>query len=92
MGSRCMIAHARDPALPPSQVRADVPEDLERVVLRCLAKDPADASRTPRAWSGPWASALRRRLGPEHAARWWRDIDAGDPRPIRPVSSSEHRW
>ena len=35
-----MMAHARDPVVPPSQVRPGVPEDLERVVLRCLAKKP----------------------------------------------------
>ena len=37
-----LIAHARDPVVPPSRVRPGIPEDLERVVLRCLAKDPAE--------------------------------------------------
>ena len=41
-GIAVMIAHARDPVVPPSRVRAGIPEDLERVVLRCLAKDPAE--------------------------------------------------
>src|SRR5262245_48094919 len=35
-----MVAHARDPVVPPSQVRADIPGDLESVVLRCLEKNP----------------------------------------------------
>ncbi len=35
-----MVAHARDPVVPPSQYRADVPADLEKVVLRCLEKNP----------------------------------------------------
>ena len=37
-----MIAHASEPVRPPSQVRPDVPADLEAVILRCLAKHRAD--------------------------------------------------
>ncbi|MFO0969586.1 MAG: serine/threonine-protein kinase [Gemmataceae bacterium] len=37
-----LIAHARDEVTAPSQVRADIPPDLERVILRCLAKSPED--------------------------------------------------
>src|SRR4029077_11143924 len=40
-----MVAHARDPVTPPSQIRAEVPADLERVVLRCLAKKQDDRYR-----------------------------------------------
>src|SRR5262249_9061497 len=36
-----MIAHARDEVVPPSAL-ADVPADLERIILRCLAKHPED--------------------------------------------------
>ena len=37
-----LIAHARDEVVPPAQLQADVPADLERVILRCLAKRPED--------------------------------------------------
>jgi serine/threonine-protein kinase len=37
-----MIAVARDQVEPPSRRSPEVPADLERVVLRCLAKSPAD--------------------------------------------------
>ena len=37
-----MIAHARDPVTPPSQLQPGIPADLERVVLQCLAKNPDD--------------------------------------------------
>jgi serine/threonine-protein kinase len=72
-GIGVMIAHARDPVVPPSQVRSSVPEDLEGVVLRCLAKDPADRF--------PDAESLEHALGEcgcagewdgTQASRWWR--------------------
>lgn len=69
-----LVAHARDPVVPPSLILTGIPEDLERVVLRCLAKDAADRFAD--------AESLERALGecacsgdwdPERAARWWRD-------------------
>ena len=79
-GLTVMIAHARDPVVPPSRVVPGIPEDLERVVLRCLAKDPAERF--------PDAESLERALGEcacagdwdrERAARWWRDLDRPSP-------------
>jgi hypothetical protein len=73
-GIGVMIAHARDPVVPPSRDRADVPEDLERVVLRCLAKEPTERF--------PDAEGLERAVGAcacvgdwdqDRAARWWQD-------------------
>jgi serine/threonine-protein kinase len=75
-GIALLIAHARDPVLPPSSVRADIPEDLDRVVVKCLAKDPADRF--------PDAEGLERALAQcacagdwdqERADRWWRDAE-----------------
>ncbi len=38
-----IVAHLHDPVIPPSiKARVDIPRDLEDVVLRALAKDPAD--------------------------------------------------
>jgi eukaryotic-like serine/threonine-protein kinase len=70
-GLGVMIAHVRDPVEPPSLFQAGIPEDLERVVLRCLAKDRAgrfpDAESLERALSecacaGDWDQ--------ERASRW----------------------
>jgi serine/threonine-protein kinase len=69
---RVILAHAHEQVVPPSRLRADIPADLEAVVLRCLAKNPADRY--------PNAQALRQALyecvaagGWTHddAARWW---------------------
>jgi serine/threonine protein kinase len=84
-GIGVMIAHAHDPVGPPSRGRADVPEDLERVVLRCLAKEPAERFSD--------AEGLEHALGEcacagnwdrERAARWWQDADASDRELSRP--------
>lgn len=67
-----IIAHVRDPVAPPSHLRDDVPDDLEAVVLRCLAKEPEDRF--------PDAEALEAALGrcrcaPDwdkaRARQWW---------------------
>lgn len=67
-----MVSQARDPVQPPSKILADVPADVEAVVLRCLEKDPdrrfQDASSLGRALAacrddGGWS--------PEQARDWW---------------------
>jgi serine/threonine protein kinase len=69
-----IIAHARDQAPPLSRFRDDLPEDLERVVMRCLAKSPSDRY--------PDAESLEAALGEcacagkwdkQQASRWWRE-------------------
>jgi len=75
-----LAAHARTEAVPPSQVNAQVPADLERVVLKCLAKKPAD--RFPDAASAALALAACECAGkwsPEQAAQWWQSHLASDP-------------
>jgi serine/threonine-protein kinase len=67
-----MIAHARDPVIPPRRLNPEVPEDLERVVLRCLAKNPID--RYPDTTSLAEAldqCAAARDWSPTHALDWW---------------------
>src|SRR5256884_5227455 len=40
------MKHLSEPPKPPSELRPDVPHDLDMVVLRALAKDPADRYET----------------------------------------------
>ena len=71
-----MVAHARDPVTPLSQIQPDVPPDLEAVVLRCLAKNPKD--RYPDTPSlAESTRCLRRRR--ELVARARRRLVAGQP-------------
>jgi serine/threonine-protein kinase len=78
-----IIAHARDRVISPSKIRDGVPDDLEQIVLRCLAKDPADRF--------PDAESLERALSEcgcagdwdrDEAARWWRSAGRS---PLAPV-------
>src|SRR5205823_5438487 len=74
-----LMAHAYDPVVPPSRLRPDVPADLEAVVLRCLAKKPAD--RHPDADSLEKALAACTSAGDwteEMAAEWWKTEGAHD--------------
>jgi serine/threonine-protein kinase len=79
---KVMIAQASQAVTPPSQLRADIPADLEAIVMRCLAKHPADRIQD--------AASLARELrtcecagnwSREHAARWWSEANPGDRRP-----------
>ncbi|WP_165245107.1 serine/threonine-protein kinase [Paludisphaera soli] len=70
-----MIAQVRDPVVPPSQIRDDVPEDLERVILRCLAKDPDDRYPNVKALARDLAAcAAAREWDEEKADAWWNDL------------------
>jgi eukaryotic-like serine/threonine-protein kinase len=63
--------------VPASQLRVGLPDDLDDVVLRCLAKDPRDRF--------PDAESLEIALGrcscatswdKNRARKWWRDISS----------------
>ncbi len=70
---KVLFAHAHEPVVPPSSLRPAVPADLERVILRCLAKNPADrfpdAASLEAALSACESSARWNRT---LAAEWWR--------------------
>jgi serine/threonine-protein kinase len=71
--SRMVAAHIYEPPAPVSNHRPDVPEDLQAVVLRCLAKDAAD--RFPDAESLGIALTgchTAGRWSERQAANWWR--------------------
>src|SRR6516162_37049 len=71
-----IVAHARDEVVPPSRGRPDVPADLERVVLRCLAKRPEDRFQDAESLEHALSEcASADRWTQSHAARWWREHD-----------------
>jgi len=69
-----MIAHARDPVVPPSHHRPEIPADLEAVVLRCLVKKPDDRYPDARALAAALAAcASAGEWNDEKADQWWID-------------------
>jgi hypothetical protein len=53
-----ILKHVSDPLPPPSALKADIPEAIERVVLKALAKDPNDRFATVAEFLSAWKSAL----------------------------------
>jgi serine/threonine-protein kinase len=67
-----MIAHARDPVVPPSKLRPEIPADLEAVVLKALAKEPERRYPDVRAFSRALgACACAGDWNADRAEAWW---------------------
>jgi serine/threonine-protein kinase len=77
-----MIAHARDEVVWRLEDQADVPDDLKRVVLRCLAKRPEDRFHDVESLEQALAEcAAADQWTQWHAARWWQENDETAPVP-----------
>jgi serine/threonine-protein kinase len=81
-------AHVSEPVTPPRQVRADIPADLEAVILRCLAKRPEDRYADARAVADALAACgCATEWNEDHAEAWWLEkasapaASAGGPLP-----------
>ena len=71
-----MMAHARDPVIPPSEVQAGIPADLEAVVLKALEKKPADRYPDARAMGRALAACeAASTWDTDHADRWWAEVE-----------------
>jgi serine/threonine-protein kinase len=69
-----LLAHIQQTPVPPSQrTEIPVPEDLERAILSCLAKDPAERPQTVQDLARLLESCVRTRdWSRVQAERWWR--------------------
>ena len=71
---KVLIAHARDDVVPPSKIHSDVPDDLEQIVLRCLAKDRGERYQDAESLEAAFARCeLNGQWTEDRAKRWWDD-------------------
>jgi serine/threonine-protein kinase len=71
-----LVAQIHEHPARPSQHHADVPADLEEVILRCLAKRPGDRYQTVDQLEQALSEcAAADQWTQSHAARWWREHD-----------------
>ena len=77
-----MMRHVNDAPVPPSQrTELPIPEQLEKVVLACLAKDPLDRPQTADELAVLLSSiSLEQPWTPERSLAWW---DAHRPQPLK---------
>lgn len=78
-----LLAHAYEPVKPFSELRADVPADLQEVILRCLEKDPSKRY--------PDAASLEKALSACACAGQWTEDQAAESwqkKSMRSISTS----
>jgi serine/threonine-protein kinase len=85
-----IIAHVHDEVVRPSQHQPDVPADLERVILRCLAKSPEDRFQNVDALEQAFGEcAAAGQWTERHASLWWHDHGQPVGAPLISVPQSD---
>jgi serine/threonine-protein kinase len=68
-----VLAHVQTPAIPPSQrTELEIPAELERLILDCLAKNPDERPKSMRDIARRLAAIrLQERWSSSQAEAWW---------------------
>lgn len=67
-----LLKHVQEEPIPPSRrTELEIPEDLDAVILACLAKDPADRPRTAEELDARLATCSVTAWTKEMAEEWW---------------------
>lgn len=89
-----ILKHISDPLPPPSVIKADIPESIERVILKALAKEPVDRYASAGEFLSAWKRALEEKetvrrapapiagTPPPAPGPWTRDQSRGMPAPV----------
>lgn len=77
--SQVLIAHAQEDVTPPSEFRADLPEDVERIIIRCLEKKPRDRFQTAEDFGQALGDcACADQWSQQQAVEWWQQHRKAD--------------
>jgi eukaryotic-like serine/threonine-protein kinase len=77
-----LVAHAHEKPAPVCDIRPDVPDDLQAIVMRCLEKDPNKRYSTAEELEDALAECSCADLWTKRcAARWWKESAATHTRP-----------
>jgi eukaryotic-like serine/threonine-protein kinase len=69
-----LMAHTRDPVVPPSSLVPAMPDDIDRIVLRCLEKEPGRRFQSAEELDDALTQCrCARDWTPADARRWWSD-------------------
>ena len=69
-----LVAHAHEKPAPLTELRPDVPEDLQSVVMRCLEKEPGRRFQDADGLEQALAQCGGAELWSRHtAAQWWKE-------------------
>ena len=84
-----IIAHVHQEVTPPSQLRPDLPLDLEQIVLRCLAKDPRDRFQDVPALAAALADcSVAGQWSRDDASAWWKSNGTSSPKEAGELSAA----
>jgi serine/threonine protein kinase len=87
---KIMLAHVRQQIIPPSQLESGIPRDIERVVLKCLEKNPADRYASTEELAEALAECeLQNRWTRADAAQWWKTNGDTDRTGMAELTNSE---
>ena len=72
-----ILAHAHDEIAPPRTLRPDIPDDLERLILRCLEKEPGKRFQSIDEMEAALAACRIEQTWTQSRARhWWEEYAA----------------
>ncbi|MFN8460156.1 MAG: serine/threonine-protein kinase [Anaerolineales bacterium] len=91
-----ILKHISDPLPPPSILKKDIPESIERVILKALAKEPTDRYATASEFLSAWKRALEEKETVQHTpglqsaptARTWTSLDQTQGQPASAPSTA----